>query len=149
MKKHLLRIAGDERVRFVLVGAINTVVGYVSYSALVLWVFGGVPFGYVISLIVSYALAITIAFVLYRRFVFRVTGHVMRDYVRFVGVYLVSIGLNAAALPVLVEYVGLSPLIAQAIVLIVTTLISFFGHKSFSFRRAGEPQPTGPPDLSS
>lgn len=149
MKKHLLRLVQDERIRFLVVGGINTVLGYAIYSALVLWVFGSAPLGYVISLVVSYAIAITVAFVLYRRFVFRVSGHVFRDYFRFVGVYLVSIAINTAVLPLLVEFVGLSPLIAQAIVLIVTTLISFFGHKSFSFRRAPGSQASGSADVSS
>lgn len=130
------RLAGDQRVRFLAVGGVNTLLGYGIYAILAQWVFERVPFGYLLALVVSYAIAITVAFVLYRRFVFVVKGNVLVDFMRFVGVYAVSILANAAALPVLVEVLRLHPLLAQAIVLIVTTLISFVGHKHFSFRRS-------------
>lgn len=129
-------VVADQRVRFLAVGGVNTVLGYVIYAVLAQFVFDQVALGYLIALIVSYAISITLAFVLYRRFVFVVKGNVLVDFVRFVGVYAVSIGANAVALPLLVEFLGFHPLLAQAIVLVVTTLISFVGHKYFSFRRA-------------
>ena len=111
--------------------------GYLVFSAFTLWVFADVYLGYLLSLALSYVVGITLAFVLYRRFVFPVHGHLLRDSARFVSVYLVAIGINAAALPLLVEVAGVPPLLAQLIILAVTTLLSFFGHKKFSFRRSG------------
>ena len=131
------RLARDQRVRFLAVGATNTVVGYLVFSAFTLWVFADVHLGYLLSLALSYVIGITLAFVLYRRFVFPVHGHLLRDFARFVSVYLVAIGINAAALPLLVEVVQVPPLLAQLMILVVTTLLSFFGHKKFSFRRSG------------
>lgn len=89
----------------------------------------------------SYVIAIGLAFVLYRRFVFHVTGQVLRDLVAFISVYLVAIGVNAVLLPVLVEVAHLPTLAAQAVVLCVTTLLSFFGHREVSFRRDDDPAP--------
>lgn len=134
-RRLIARLIADQRVRFLAVGGVNTVLGYAIYAALAQWVFAHVPFGYLIALVISYAISITVAFVLYRRFVFVVKGNVLIDFLRFVGVYAVSILANAVALPLLVEFGGLNPLLAQAIVLVVTTLISFVGHKYFSFRR--------------
>ena len=142
MHRLISKLILDQRVRFLMVGATNTVVGYLVFAALTHWIFDEVFLGYLISLALSYALAITLAFLLYRRFVFGVTGHVLRDFIRFVGVYLVAIGINAIALPLLVEGLRLSPLLAQAIILIMTTIVSFFGHREFSFRRdSGEVRP--------
>ncbi|WP_241984334.1 GtrA family protein [Cryobacterium sp. Hb1] len=132
-----MRFLRDQRVRFLAVGATNTLVGYLIFSAFTLWVFADVHLGYLLSLALSYAVGISLAFVLYRRFVFVVHGHVLRDFARFVSVYLVAIGINAVALPLLVEVVRVPPLLAQLIILVVTTLLSFFGHKKFSFRRSG------------
>ncbi|KQX76284.1 MULTISPECIES: GtrA family protein [Aeromicrobium] len=129
------RLLADQKVRFVLVGGFNTVLGYLTFGALTLWVFHDVRFGYLLSLLCSYAVGISVAFVLYRRLVFVVHGHVLRDLVRFVSVYAVSIGVNAAVLPVLVEVVGVPPVLAQGVVVLITTLLSFVGHRSFSFRR--------------
>ena len=135
----LARLLRDHRLRFVAVGATNTAVGYLVFGALTVWVFAQVPFGYLISLALSYVVSITLAFWLYRTFVFVVRGRVLTDFVRFVGVNLVTIGLNAVILPLLVEVVGLHPLVAQAISLVITTLASYFGHKHVSFRRPVAP----------
>ncbi|MDH6181730.1 putative flippase GtrA [Microbacteriaceae bacterium SG_E_30_P1] len=133
------RLLHDHRVRFLAVGGTNTLVGYLVFTALTLWVFGQVPFGYLISLVLSYAVSITLAFWLYRTFVFVVKGRVLTDFVKFVGVNLVAIGVNAVLLPFFVEVVGLHPLVAQAISLVITTLVSYFGHKHVSFRRPSAP----------
>lgn len=145
----LKRIVGDERMRFLMVGAVNTVVGY-GLFVLFEWLLGGEG-SYLVSLYLSYAIAIAVAFALHRRVTFRVRGRqgVLLSFVRFVGVYLVTLAINTIALPVLVEGVGLNPLLAQAIVVIVTTVISYVGHKFFSFRRlrdrpAAEPSEKAP-----
>ena len=135
MARRISLIIADQRIRFLIVGGINTVVGYTLFAVFTQWLFSDVFLGYLISLGLSYALAISLAFVLYRRLVFVVRGHVVRDLVRFISVYIVAIGANALALPLLVEIAGLPPLLAQAIILVVTTLLSFLGHKNFSFRR--------------
>ena len=131
-----LALLADERVRFVLVGGVNTVLGYGLFA--LFWLTLGERIGYLGSLYASYAVAIVAAFVLHRRFTFRVhgTGRVAVDFVRFAGVHVVSLVINTVALPLLVEAGGLYPLVAQAIVVVVTTLVSYFGHKLFSFRRA-------------
>ncbi len=129
------RLLADQKVRFLLVGGFNTVLGYLTFSALTLWAFHDIRFGYLLSLVCSYAIGISVAFVLYRRLVFVVHGHVVRDLVRFVSVYAVSIGVNALVLPLLVEVAHVPPLAAQAVVVLITTLLSFVGHRSFSFRR--------------
>lgn len=146
MRADVLRLLQNQKVRFVLVGGFNTVLGYVTFSALTLRVFHDVRFGYLLSLVVSYAIGISVAFVLYRRLVFVVQGQVVRDFARFVSVYALSIGINAAVLPILVEVVGVPPVVGQGAVVLVTTLLSFVGHRSFSFRRDDEvdvPSPLG------
>ncbi|WP_419817090.1 GtrA family protein [Glaciibacter flavus] len=137
----MARLLADQRVRFLIVGAVNTVVAYLLFAAFTRWLFGTSAGGYLLSLALSYAIAIVMAFVLYRRFVFRVSGNVLIDFIRFVGVYALTITINFVALPLLVEALHVPVLIAQALIVIVATLISFFGHRSFSFRRA---RPTPP-----
>jgi putative flippase GtrA len=139
MARLLARLLADERVRFVIIGGINTVLGYGLFVVFFFTV--GDAIGYLGSLYASYAVAIVIAFTLHRRFTFRVTGtgNVAVDFVRFASVHIVSLVINTVALPVLVEYVGLHPLPAQALIVVITTLVSYFGHKLFSFRRQASP----------
>ena len=139
------RIIDDQRFRFLVVGSVNTLVGYLLFAAFTTFLFAEVPFGYLISLVLSYVIAIMIAFLLYRRFVFKVAGRWWLDFVRFVSVYLAAIGINFVTLPILVELAGLPPLLAQGIVLIATTALSFVGHKAFSFRRRTPPSDESSP----
>jgi putative flippase GtrA len=142
MRSLVTRLINDQRTRFLAVGATNTAVGYLLFVAFDRWLFSAIPFGYLLSLVLSYAIALILAFFLYRKFVFKVKGRVFGDLVRFIGVYLVAIGINAVALPLLVEFAGLPPFVAQAIILVVTTVLSFFGHKKVSFHR--QPQAAEP-----
>lgn len=131
------RLLAREQFRFLLVGGVNTVVGYALFVAFEL-LFGQ----YLLSLYLSYAVAVPLAFFLHRRFTFRVSGTVVADFTRFVGVYLVSLAVNTVVLPALVELLHLPPLVAQAVSVVVTTVISYVGHKWFSFRRARPAEPT-------
>ncbi len=126
------RLLKDMRVRFVLVGLFNTGFGYLLFIVL------EVLFGlYFLSLYGSFAIAVIAAFLLHRHYTYRVagTGRVWVDFVRFLGVYAVTLAVNSLALPLLVEVVGLSAIIAQGLIVLATTMISYFGHKFFSFRR--------------
>jgi putative flippase GtrA len=141
MRNLLARLRGDERVRFVIVGGINTVLGYGLFALFDLTV--GRFVGYLACLFAAYAIATIVAFILHRRFTFQVggTGSVVVDFLRFSVVYLVTLALNTIALPLLVELAQLAPLVAQAAITIVATALSYVGHKFFSFRR-----PTGSTD---
>lgn len=132
----LLRLIKDRRVAFLIVGGINTVVGFLWFAffefAVGQWLG---DYGYMVTLLMAHIAAVLCAFVLYRRFVFRVRGHVWLDLVRFESVYLVSLGINAVLLPLLVELAHLEPIVAQALIVFVTTIVSYVGHSKFSFRR--------------
>ncbi|WP_316307753.1 GtrA family protein [Clavibacter michiganensis] len=130
----------DERVAFLLVGGFNTAFAFLLFAGLAATAgrslaAAGLPLlGSLVPLAGSYAVAVLVAFALYRRLVFRVRGHVLRDLARFVSVYAVSITLNAVSLPVLVA-LGVPRLIAQALIVVVITLISYVGQRWCSFRR--------------
>lgn len=138
MRKVFARLLEDERVRFLIFGGINTVIGYGLFALFELFL--GKYIGYLGSLYVSYALATILAFYLHRRFTFRAStsGKVVVDFLRFQSVYVVSLLVNTAALPLLVEWFGLKPLVAQAVIVVITTAISYVGHKWFSFRRKAQ-----------
>lgn len=132
----LFRVVRDQRIAFLIVGAINTAVGTAWFVLFQLTI--GSRTHYMVSLVCAHIAAVLCAFVLHRRFVFRVTGHVWLDLARFEVVNLASLAVNAVALPIVVEVIGLSAIPAQLLITTVTMLISFFGHRGFSFRRRAE-----------
>lgn len=138
----LFRLVRDQRVAFLIVGGINTVLGtawFIGFQSLLGTSLGN--YTYLVSLLCAHVAAVLTAFVLYRRFVFRVRGHVWVDLARFEVVNLSALGVNAVALPFVVEILGLAPIPAQLLVTCVTALISYFGHRDFSFRRKKTPEP--------
>jgi putative flippase GtrA len=130
----LLRLVRNQKVAFLMVGATNTVIGFLLFVVFQYTI--GQLWGYLATLAFAHVFSVLCAFVLYRTFVFKVRGHVLRDLARFEVVYLVSLGVNYAVLPILVELFGIAPIPAQALIVFITTLISFFGHRGFSFRRS-------------
>jgi len=130
----LLRIVRDQRVAFLIVGGINTVVGFLCFAGF-LALFG--QRRYLLALVCAHVVAVLIAFVLYRFVVFRVRGHVLADLWRFETVYLSALAVNFVLLPVLVEFAHLPALLAQALIVLVTSVMSWLGHKHYSFRRSG------------
>jgi len=88
----LLRLIKDQRVAFLLVGCFNTVLGWALFAVAqsLIGVHLG-RFGYMLSLFLSYAVAIFCAFLLHRTFVFRVRGRFWLDLARFTMVNLLGL----------------------------------------------------------
>lgn len=113
-------------------GGFNTAFNWLVFSALV-WSFGH-DF-YLWALAIMYAVGSVVGFVLYRRFVFPVTGSVLKDVARF---QLVSFGpfvFNIFFLMALIGWLRFDPVVGQTIFVILNSIWSFLGHKYFSFRR--------------
>jgi hypothetical protein len=91
---------------------------------------------YMLATVFSQVAPIPVAFPLYRRFVFRSTGSLRGDLVRFIVVWGTGMIAPIAAAPLLVEGLHLNPVLAQVVITVVVAIGSFLGHKFFSFRRA-------------
>jgi putative flippase GtrA len=132
----------DQFVRYIAVGGFNTVFGY-GLFALLTWSFRGLgSFNYMYAAVLANVIAISVAFLGYKWFVFRTRGNYLIEWIRCFGVYGSSALIGLAALPVLVPILRhvlrgpeQAPYIAGATLMIVTVLFSFLGHKNFSFRQ--------------
>jgi len=131
----LFRLIRDQRVAFLIVGGMNTAIGTLWFIFF-LWLFPHGATGYLGALACAHIAAVLCAFVLYRRFVFRVTGHVLRDLARFELVNLSTLSFNFIALPVLVEVFGWPVLLSQLIITGATVVYTWFAHRGFSFHRS-------------
>jgi putative flippase GtrA len=128
-------------VRYVAVGACNTIFGYGCYALLTLLLSPLLSYGYVLASLLGNLFSMTFAFFGYKWFVFKTKGNYLYEWVRCVGVYAGSMILSAAALPFVVSiirrqtsYDRSAPYIAGAIVLVISIVFSFFGHRHISFR---------------
>jgi len=130
-------------IRYLLVGGWNTVFGMAVYAGLYHWLGNSVH--YLVLLIPSNILAITNAFACYKFFVFKTKGNVLREYFRCYVVYGGMMLVGAALMFVLVEALRLPPVIANCACIAVTTIISYFAHRDFSFKQNPCPSATPVP----
>ena len=141
MKPHSHKSVG-QFVRYIVVGGFNTVFGY-GLFALLTWSFKGLgPYNYMYAAVLGNVIAISVAFLGYKWFVFQTRGNYLMEWIRCFGVYGSSALISLAGLPILVPILRhalhrpeQAPYIAGALLMIVTVLSSFFGHKNFSFRQ--------------
>jgi putative flippase GtrA len=101
-----------------------------------------IPYSYLAASLLSALLNITVAFLGYKWFVFKTKGNYLREWGRCVVVYSGVIVLGLVLLPPLVFIVShvtgkpnTAPYIAGALLMGISVLISFFGHKHISFRQ--------------
>jgi putative flippase GtrA len=126
--------------RYLAVGLWNTLFGYSSYALLTLVLTGRIPHAYVLASIIANLLNITIAYLGYKFFIFKTHGNYVKEWLRCLLVYSGSIVIYVSLLPVVVAILGYlfllqksAPYVAGALLMAANTLISFFGHKRFSF----------------
>lgn len=130
----LLRLIHDQRIAFLLVGGFNTVFAFALFVGFH-QLFGDGWWRNELALLCSNVLGILTAFVMHRRLVFRVRGHVWLDLARFVTVNLGMIATNFVLLPLFTHGFGMGAIPAQAIITVITVTTSYLGHSLFSFRR--------------
>lgn len=115
---------------FLLVGSINTLIGYAIFGA----AYKLVGLNYNLALLVAYGLGILLGYVNHRQVTFRSTAGHAQAFSRFVMTYAMVYLLNAGLLIALAEYGGLDPLLAQAVALVIVTIASFLVQRAWVFK---------------
>lgn len=121
--QELTRIA-----RFVFVGVLNTIVGYGAFYLLSYICY------YLIALIVAHFIGVTHSYLWNKYWTFRTQRNQLVEFIRFNFVYLVVLIANILILGFLVDGLGFNPRLGQLIILPITTIISYFGHRYWSFQ---------------
>ena len=119
-----------EMVRFGLVGVLNTIVGYGSY-----WVFLRLDFHYLVAMVGSHILGMTNSYFWNKYWTFKSLRKSHAEKIKFVTVYAVTFLLNGILLMLLVEKFSFSEELAGLIALFVVMLVSYLGHKLWSFKQ--------------
>ena len=127
--------------RYLVVGVWNTAFGYGTF-ALFTWVLGHyIPASYIAASLLSSILNITVSFLGYKLFVFKTKGNYLREWTRCLMVYSGSILIGLALLPPTVFAVSYvtgneraAPYIAGALLMGGQVILSFIGHKKFTFK---------------
>jgi putative flippase GtrA len=130
---------------YLVVGGFNTLFGFGLYALLTAALQSRFQHGYLVANLLAGLISITFSYFGYKWFVFRTKGKYLREWLRAVGVYSSAILVSTALLPVFVflirrttGFASAAPYLAGALVIALTAIYSFFGHRNFSFRREDE-----------
>ena len=118
-----------EQKHFIIVGVVNTILSYALFSVLLYF-----QISYVLSYWVSMCAGVLNSYILNKFWTFHVRKRSIAEFIRFVSVYLMSFFIGMLTLYCLVDVLMINTYVAGIINLFLTTLISWFGHKHFSFR---------------
>jgi len=130
--KPLVTRIDTAKIRYLLAGGWNTLFGYVC--GLVLYYGLGGRVHVVMVGVLANLLAITMAFMTYKLFVFRTKGNWLAEYFRAYLVYGATAILGIGLLWILVDGAGFPFWLAQGLVIVITVIVSFVSHSRFTFR---------------
>lgn len=123
----------ETKLRFLVAGGLNTVFGLSIYPAL-MWTLGPMGWNYIEVLILCQVVSVCFAYGTNKLLVFKTSGNYLAEFLKFSSFYVVNFVVNIAALPLLVELLHLSPVVAQTIFVIIVVCTSYLWHSRFTFR---------------
>jgi putative flippase GtrA len=129
-----------EQLLYLVVGGWNTVFGY-GVWALMQYLLGG-HLHYLVIVVLAWPIAVLNAYLGYRFVVFRSRGSVLRELPRFSLVYLVTLIVNLALLPVALNVLPFNIYVVMALLTTIVVVCSYLSHKYYSFgasRRGNTP----------
>lgn len=121
------------KIRYLIVGGWNTLFGFVV-GPMIYYGLQGKMHVLLVGTI-AYAASITMAFLTHKLFVFRTKGRWISEYLRCYVVYGGTATIGILALWGLVDGMGVPFWLAQALIVLITVTVSYFGHSKFTFYR--------------
>ncbi|WP_031167236.1 GtrA family protein [Streptosporangium roseum] len=133
----LLRALGDQRVVYLMAGAVTAVVYYALLGLGLLVARDRIP--YVLLLVACQFVTSVIVYPGYRLMVFRASGKSwLAGYLRFYTVGLGFLVASVVGVPVLVELAGIPIMVAQGLIIVVNPPLSYVAHRIWTFRDRGK-----------
>lgn len=120
-----------EQILYLVVGGWNTLFGYCVWALMQYLLHDYIH--YLAIVVLSWPIAVTNAYLCYRRFVFRSHGSIVRELPRFSLVYVVTLLSTLVVLPILLYALPFSIYVIQAGFTAVVVVASYLSHKYFSF----------------
>lgn len=120
------------KIRFLMAGGANTLFGFSIFPILF---FALKPFDvhYLLILSLSYLFSVTFAYLTNKYFVFKTQGICLKEIAKFLTYHVACFLVNLIALPLLVEVMHLSPVVAQTGFVVFVVATSYLWHSRVTF----------------
>ncbi|HNW90446.1 MAG TPA: GtrA family protein [Bacteroidales bacterium] len=128
------------KIKFLLVGAWNTIFGFVVFIALYkvfVNIFKVDYFAYTTAQVLSNILAIINAYVCHKYITFQSKARgkkMIMEFLRFSSTYITVFLLGLILMPFFVEILKINPIVSSIILNVIVVLSSYLAHSRFSFK---------------
>jgi glycosyltransferase involved in cell wall biosynthesis len=124
----------DFKIKFLLIGIINTLVNYL-FSITTYYLFYK-NFGFILYNILNVFFGVTFSFSMFKFFLFKTDiNKYFIEYFKSYLVYASKILIGIFLLFIFLEFLQINIFISQALVIVLTTLITYKGHKNYTFKK--------------
>jgi len=116
--------------RFILTGLVNSAFGYFIFVC----GFELLGLSHFWAVVLSYVVATTFSYLMFRTFVFTTGDRSWRSFMRFIPTYIFLFSVNVTSMHVLVDILDWNALVAQAVVIAGCAALSFIINRIFVFK---------------
>lgn len=127
-----IREKHGQKLRFILAGALNTLVGLATYPVLY-FALAGINVDYLAILAISQILCVCFAYLTNKFFVFKTRGDYVQEYLKFITFHGLFFILNVLVLRFLVEHLHLAPVWSQTGFALLVIITSYLWHSKITF----------------
>jgi len=113
-----------------MVGVLNTALTYIVYVIAI--ILGVAPH---IAIMIGYPIGLLNSYLWNKYFTFKTKKISVMEIIRFIFVYLCTLGINVGGIYVSTNQLRIDPFMAGILVMATATIISYVGHSRFSFNR--------------
>jgi putative flippase GtrA len=122
----------EEKFRFLVVGAINTLFG-LSVFPILYFILGDFKEHYLILLSIAHFFALNFSFFTNKFYVFKTIGNYSHEYPRFLGYQILVLIAYMGPFTFLVEVGHLHPVVTQIVLSVTVVIISYFYYSKITF----------------
>jgi putative flippase GtrA len=130
MLKWMKRGFASRQLRFALVGAFNTVLGFLIFVLIGLFV----PTTALLNLFLAYVPTTLVGFLIQKYLVWKTSGTVYQELPRFLALTLIQATVNAFLLWLAVDLLGHDKFIVQGTITALAVVISYAAQRNWVFR---------------
>jgi glycosyltransferase involved in cell wall biosynthesis len=121
------------KIKFLLIGIVNTLVNY-FFSIGTYYLFYK-DFGFLLYSILNIIFGITFSFSMFKFFLFKTNNNLfLKEYFKSYVVYALKISIGFFLLFLFLELLKINIFVSQALVILLTTLFTYKGHKNYTFK---------------
>jgi putative flippase GtrA len=123
----------SEKLRYLMIGGLNTIIGYLIFISLTLILEGKI--NYIFIVLLNYVFGFNVSFFNFKYFVFKSKKRIRDEYFKTINSYILLFFINSFLMIIFQEILKVGLILSQGIIIIFMTIITYLIHKNYSFKK--------------